>query len=43
MTRKRGEYWRLAFQGNLHKISDEDYETISNGVDAALRSVPAGR
>ncbi len=23
MTRKRGEYWRLAFQGNLHKIGDD--------------------
>jgi len=43
MTRRRGEYWRLAFQGNLHKISDEDYETISNDVDAALKQVPAGR
>jgi predicted RNA-binding protein len=39
MTRKRGEYWRLAFQGNLHRISDEDYETISNDVDAALKKV----
>ena len=40
MTRKRGEYWRLAFQGNLHKISDEDYKEISDAVDAAGR-VPA--
>ena len=43
MTRKRGEYWRLAFQGNLHKISDEDYALISKDVDAALKKVPAGR
>jgi predicted RNA-binding protein len=43
MTRRRGEHWRLAFQGNLHKISDEDYETISKDVDAALKTVPAGR
>jgi predicted RNA-binding protein len=35
MTRRRGEYWRLAFQGNLHKISDEDYKEISDAVDAA--------
>jgi predicted RNA-binding protein len=28
LTRRRGEYWRLAFQGNLHKISDEDYKVI---------------
>jgi predicted RNA-binding protein len=43
LTRKRGEYWRLAFQGNLHKISDADYEVISKDVDAALKAVPAGR
>jgi predicted RNA-binding protein len=43
MTRKRGEYWRLAFQGNLHKISDEDYQTISKDVDEAAKKVPAGR
>jgi hypothetical protein len=41
MTRRRGEYWRLAFQGNLHKLSQEDYDTISNDVDAALKKVPA--
>jgi hypothetical protein len=39
MTRRRGEYWRLAFQGNLHKISDEDYEIISNDINAALKKV----
>lgn len=39
MTRRRGEYWRLAFQGNLHQIDDEDYETISRDVDAALKKV----
>jgi predicted RNA-binding protein len=41
MTRRRGEHWRLAFQVNLHRISDEDYETISKDVDAAMRQ-PAG-
>ena len=41
MTRRRGEYWRLAFQGNLHKISDDDYKEISGAVDAA-RKVAAG-
>jgi predicted RNA-binding protein len=40
LTRRRGEHWRLAFQGNLHKISDEDYETISKDVDAALKLTP---
>lgn len=39
MTRRRGEHWRLAFQGNLHKISDEDYDTISSEVDAAAKKV----
>jgi predicted RNA-binding protein len=39
MTSRRGEYWRLAFQGNLHKISDEDYDVISKDVDAALKKV----
>jgi predicted RNA-binding protein len=40
LTRRRGEHWRLAFQGNLHKISDGDYETISKDVDAVLKKVP---
>ena len=39
MTSRRGEYWRLAFQGNLHQISNEDYGIISNDVDAALKKV----
>jgi hypothetical protein len=38
LTRSRGEYWRLAFQGNLHKISEADYETISSDVDAAAKA-----
>ena len=37
MTRRRGEHWRLAFQGNLHKINDEDYKEISDAVDAARK------
>jgi predicted RNA-binding protein len=41
MTRARGEYWRLAFQGNLHKISEADYETISSDVNAAARLTAA--
>ena len=39
MTSRRGEYWRLAFQGNLHKISDEDYKIISDDIDAAMKKV----
>jgi hypothetical protein len=41
MTRRRGEHWRLAFQGNLHRISDEDYKMLRQDVDAAARKVPA--
>ena len=41
MTRARGEYWRLAFQGNLHRISDGDYKTISSDVDAAAKLTAA--
>ena len=43
MTRRRGEHWRLAFQGNLHKISDDDYQTISRDVDESAKKVAAGR
>jgi hypothetical protein len=39
MTSRRGEHWRLAFQGNLHRISDEDYGLISKDVDAAMKKV----
>jgi predicted RNA-binding protein len=39
MTRRRGEHWRLAFQGNLHKISDEDYRTIADDVAEAAKKV----
>ena len=41
MTRRRGEHWRLAFQGNLHKISSEDYDMLSKEVDEARRKVRA--
>jgi predicted RNA-binding protein len=37
MTRRRGEHWRLAFQGNLHKIGQEDYDMLSKDVDAARK------
>jgi hypothetical protein len=37
MTRRRGEHWRLAFQGNLHKISEDDYKLLSNEVDEARK------
>ena len=43
MTKRRGEYWRLAFQGNLHKISDEDYKLISDDVTAAMGRVTSNR
>ncbi len=39
LTRSRGEHWRLAFQGNLHKISESDYRLIATDVEAAARKV----
>lgn len=41
LTRSRGEYWRLAFQGNLHQISDADYKIISTDISEALKKVRA--
>ena len=38
LTRRRGEHWRLAFQGNLHKISDADYRLIAADVEAAAKA-----
>ena len=38
MTRSRGEYWRLAFQGNLHKISDADYNLLAADIEEAAKS-----
>lgn len=43
MTRSRSEHWRLAFQGNLHKISDEDFDLISKDAVAAEKSVSSSR
>jgi hypothetical protein len=43
MTRARGEYWRLAFQGNLHRISDEDYKLLRSDIQEASKRVPARR
>ena len=37
LTRARGEYWRLAFQGNLHKISDADYKLLVHDIEAASK------
>jgi len=28
-TRRWGDNWRLAFQGNLHEVPDEDYEKLA--------------
>ncbi len=41
LTRSRGEHWRLAFQGNLHKISTSDFEGIASEIRAAAGR-PAG-
>jgi len=37
MTQARGEYWRLAFQGNLHKISDPDYKLLRTDIEKASK------
>jgi predicted RNA-binding protein len=39
MTRSRGEHWRLAFQGNLHKIGEADYKLIAEDVAEAAKKV----
>ena len=31
------EHWRLAFQGNLHKIPESDYEMIEGLMQAAVK------
>jgi predicted RNA-binding protein len=36
-TSRRGDHWRLAFQGNLHQISEVDYKLISDEVDVARK------
>ena len=38
MTRARGEYWRLAFQGNLHKLTDNDFTLLKKDIDAAAKT-----
>jgi hypothetical protein len=31
------EHWKLAFQGNLHQIPDEDFETLRAAMTAASK------
>jgi hypothetical protein len=38
MTRARGEYWRLAFQGNLHKLTENDFALLKKDIDAAAKA-----
>ena len=38
-TSSRGEHWRLAFQGNLHRIGEQDFAHIEHEMRAHL---PAG-
>jgi predicted RNA-binding protein len=38
LTKSRGEYWRLAFQGNLHKITDADYKLLTKDIAAAAKT-----
>lgn len=32
-----GEHWKLAFQGNLHQIPDEDFATLRRAIATARR------
>ncbi len=34
-------HWQLAFQGNVHVLSDEDFGTIENAIKEAARSKAA--
>ncbi len=43
MTSRRGEHWRLAFQGNLHKIDDSDYRMIESEMKAASKAAATAR
>lgn len=36
-TQRWGANWRLAFQGNLHEIPEEDYETLAGMMREAVR------
>jgi predicted RNA-binding protein len=36
------EHWHLAFQGNVHMLSPEDFGTIEEALKAAAGSQPAG-
>jgi hypothetical protein len=37
-----GGHWHLAFQGNVHVLSDKDFATIESAIEAASKSkVPA--
>jgi predicted RNA-binding protein len=38
-TRRRGEHWRLAFQGNLHRIGEADYEILAADIAETARRV----
>lgn len=38
-TRARGEHWRLAFQGNLHRISQADFAAV----EAEMRALAGAR
>lgn len=35
-TRRRGAHWRLAFQGNLHKIPEADFALIEQEMRARI-------
>jgi hypothetical protein len=35
MKKWPAEHWKLAFQGNLHRIPDEDFDTLRRAIAAA--------
>lgn len=37
-TRRRGEHWRLAFQGNLHKVPESDFALIEQEMRARAKA-----
>ena len=34
-TQRWGDNWRLAFQGNVHEISESDFEILRSEIDKA--------
>ena len=37
-TQRWGDNWRLAFQGNLHKLTDADYKLLVTDIEEAAKA-----